>query len=285
MNITFDTNRLGAYTPRIFASCWRERAGSRVYVLPTVAAELTNGRSELHGAALSAWKTQARQSAPSAFHATGRRAGERPDLWWIEEFETRGGPFERVRLSETERVRADELFDAIPDECFPGLSKDPATTLRDKAIVCEAATKRMHVLITTNLHSIDDLATNRWFAEQERESGRKRPMRLLWTPDDALTALYANPRRRGELVKTALAAALERCPSEDLEAVDEQLARYLDRFEMRGTQRVVELIRATWTNTREPRRWIREVLSDPPRAAWTAERRHPLRDQSARQQR
>lgn len=158
-----------------------------------------------------------------------------------------------VRLGDKDTVRALELADAFPSECFKGPSLNDH--YGDREIIGQAAVAGYRVLAMNNRRSIRRASANLWLREYTGVNDD-----LLRDPDDTVHNLHAPAGAQQSdinMLKAVLLACLPEQPRET-EREDEIVTQFLSRLASAGLGDCAAGMERTWT-TKEGRELAAEV--------------------------
>ena len=251
--VVLDTSLLAPPTSRRFFMAAWERQGLKVPVLPRVVRELHGvlGDSEqAHWTRVLAG--QADRGVRHSPSTTNRvlEAVENAARQWVRDTLdvqlTQAKPppspcaLQVVSFDDAELLRARQIGEALPADCFKGPSRNEH--FGDRQIIGQAAVKGYRVLALNNRSSIRRAAVNRWL---RNHLGTNED--LLWESDDAVYQLHADgtPSPDAELLKGVLQACLPDQPR-PAEREHDIVLQFLQRLTSAGMDACAEGMTRAW---------------------------------------
>ena len=250
MMITYDLNRIGHFTQRMFYSVWREARADRIHVLPQVQAELLKGW-DIHALEQSRRQRERELQESNVVWSPGRERYTRVQIWWADQLLDPGSQLHRIRLDAETENRKHVLLEELPPEAFRDVRPEDLRTHGDAHLVAEAMATGSPLLLTRNMKSIVRSVLNAWVADEQARLALA-STRLVHDGDETVVRMLHAEEPRGVrgMVDIVLAACWPRDEQAGFETLAEEYHAFTRRMEGAGLRECALVAETQWS--REP---------------------------------
>ena len=273
--ITYDLNRIGHFTQRMFYCAWREARGDRIHVLPQVQAELLKGW-DIRTLEQSRRQRERELQERNVEWTPGRERYTRIQIWWAEQLLNSDSQFHRVRLDAETENRKYALLEEVPPEAFRDVGPEDIQTHGDAHLVAEALATDSPLLLARHMKSIVRSVLNAWVADEQARL-KLASARLIHDGDETVVRMLHAEKPEGVrgMVDIVLAACWPRDEQAGFETIADEYHAFTRRMEGAGLRECALVAETQWRREPHMRERIEHVRAHLPARTRRGYESHP----------